>query len=260
MLNIHEKIKNKIDYFVEKKRIPHIIFHGELGVGKRYLMNYLIHKIYKSPDEIKDYVMDENCAHGKGIRFIRDELKFFAKKNINNKHGNHFKSIILYNAEKLTIDAQSALRRCIELFSHTTRFFIIVEDKNVLLKPILSRFCIIHVPKPIIDNKCQTMYDYNKYSINENSTWLKKELSNKKHLKNLTGLKLFTETLYNKGYSILDIMHHVEKSKSIEFKYKHLVYLSKIKNEFRDEKTLLFIALYNIYLRKDVSLENILNI
>ena len=55
-------------------------------------------------------------------------------------------------------------------------------------------------------------------------------------------------------------MHHIEKSKSIEFKYKHLVYLSKIKNEFRDEKTLLFIALYNIYLRKDVSLENILNI
>ena len=96
MLNIHEKIKSKIDYFVEKKRIPHIIFHGELGVGKRYLMNYLIHKIYKSPKEIKDYVMDENCAHGKGIRFIRDELKFFAKKNINNKNGNHFKSIILY--------------------------------------------------------------------------------------------------------------------------------------------------------------------
>jgi len=104
------------------------------------------------------------------------------------------------------------------------------------------------------------LYDYHKHSINENSTWLKKELSNKKHLKNLTGLKLFTETLYNKGYSILDIMHHIEKSKTITSKYKHLVYLSKIKNEFRDEKTLLFIALYNIYLRKDVSLENILNI
>ena len=26
-----------------------------------------------------------NCAHGKGIRFIRDELKFFAKTNIQNK-------------------------------------------------------------------------------------------------------------------------------------------------------------------------------
>ena len=47
----------------------------------------------------------------------------------------------LKHADKLTIDAQSALRRCIELFSHTTRFFIIVEDKNKLLKPIISRFC-----------------------------------------------------------------------------------------------------------------------
>ena len=28
---------------------------------------------------IKEYVMYVNCAHGKGIRFIRDELKFFAK-------------------------------------------------------------------------------------------------------------------------------------------------------------------------------------
>ena len=111
------------------------------------------------------------------------------KKNINNKNGNHFKSIILYNAEKLTIDAQSALRRCIELFSHTTRFFIIVEDKNVLLKPILSRFCIIHVPKPIIDNKCQTLYEYHKHSYDESSAWLKKEITNKKHFKNLTGLK-----------------------------------------------------------------------
>lgn len=260
MLNIHEKIKSKIDYFVEKKRIPHIIFHGELGVGKRYLMNYLIHKIYKSPKEIKDYVMDENCAHGKGIRFIRDELKFFAKKNINNKNGNHFKSIILYNAEKLTIDAQSALRRCIELFSHTTRFFIIVEDKNVLLKPILSRFCIIHVPKPSIHGSLQTLYNYHKYKINDNGAWLKKELTSEKHFKNLNTLRIFTEILYNKGYSILDLMQYIEKSKTISSKYKHLVYLSKIKNEFRDEKTLLFVALYNIFLRRDVSLENILNI
>ena len=28
-----------------------------------------------------------NCAHIKGIRFIRDELKFFAKTNIQNLNG-----------------------------------------------------------------------------------------------------------------------------------------------------------------------------
>ena len=80
----------------------------------------------------KAYVMNVNCAHGKGIKFVREELKFFAKTHINIKGSGHFKTIILSNADKLTIDAQSALRRCIELFSHTTRFFIIVEDKYKL--------------------------------------------------------------------------------------------------------------------------------
>ena len=83
-----------------------------------------------------------DCARGKGIKFIRDELKFFAKTNIHYSENKHlFKSIILYNADKLTIDAQSALRRCIELFSHTTRFILVVEDKFKLLNPIISRFC-----------------------------------------------------------------------------------------------------------------------
>ena len=68
--------------------------------------------------------MDVNCAHGKGIKFVREELKFFAKTNMKNKC--NFKTVILSNADKLTVDAQSALRRCIELFSHTTRFFIII--------------------------------------------------------------------------------------------------------------------------------------
>ena len=88
-----------------------------------------------------------NCSHGKGIKFIRDELKFFAKTNIQLNANVTFKTIVLLNADCLTIDAQSALRRCIELFSCNTRFFIIVENKHKLLNPILSRFCEIFIPE-----------------------------------------------------------------------------------------------------------------
>ena len=101
-----------------------------------------------------------NCAHGKGIKFIRDELKFFAKSHINSNGGDIFKCIILLNGDKLTMDAQSALRRCIELFSHTTRFFIIVEDKYKLLRPILSRFCEIYIPEPIYNGKYINLYKH----------------------------------------------------------------------------------------------------
>ena len=35
--------------------------------------------------------MHVNCAHSKGIRFIRDELRIFCKTNIHNKNNNLFK-------------------------------------------------------------------------------------------------------------------------------------------------------------------------
>ena len=75
--DIHKNIKNKLDKFIELNKIPHIIFYGESGSGKRYILNYFIKKIY-TKEERKNYTMYVNCAHGKGIKFIRNELKFFA--------------------------------------------------------------------------------------------------------------------------------------------------------------------------------------
>ena len=147
----HKNIHNKLDVFIKNRKIPNIIFYGPHGSGKTYILNRFIHSVYGGDKTaIKNYVMRANCAHGKGIRFIREELKFFAKTNIDMKEGAIFKTVILTNADKLTIDAQSALRRCIELFSSSTRFFIVVENKDSLLKPILLRFCDIYIPPPMI--------------------------------------------------------------------------------------------------------------
>ena len=157
----HKNIHNKLNVFIKNRKIPNIIFYGPHGSGKTYILNRFIHAIYDGDkNAMKNYIMRANCAHGKGIRFIREELKFFAKTNIDMKEGAIFKTVILTNADKLTIDAQSALRRCIELFSSSTRFFIVVENKDSLLKPILSRFCDIYIPPPMIaaegENGCDT--------------------------------------------------------------------------------------------------------
>ena len=152
MYTHHHPIIEKLDYFYHTQKIPNIIIHGSSGTGKRTLVYDFINKIYNhDKHKIKMNVMTVNCAHGKGIKFIREDLKFFAKTNVQSNSGVLFKSIILLNADFLTIDAQSALRRCIELFSHNTRFFIIVENKNKLLNPILSRFCEIYVPE-LVEN------------------------------------------------------------------------------------------------------------
>ena len=162
ILQIHQSIKEKLEYFQNIHKIPNILFHGPSGSGKRTIVNEFIHKIYDNDREkIKAFVMYVNCSHGKGIKFIRDELKFFAKTHINSNEGNTFKSIVLLNADKLTMDAQSALRRCIELFSHNTRFFIVAEDKYNLMKPILSRFCEIYIPEPELNGEQINLYNYN---------------------------------------------------------------------------------------------------
>ena len=77
---IHKNIKQQLDYFIKTKKIPHIIFHGPLGSGKRTLLHYLITKLYDN----NKHIMYVNCGQGKGIKFIREELKFFAKSNIQN--------------------------------------------------------------------------------------------------------------------------------------------------------------------------------
>ena len=44
-------------------------------------MNNFIQKIYNNDKQkINQYVMYVNCAHSKGIRFIRDDLKFLQKQ------------------------------------------------------------------------------------------------------------------------------------------------------------------------------------
>ena len=98
MLDIHTSIKEKLDYFHKIHKIPNIIFHGSYGSGKKTIVNDFINKIYDyNKDKIKDFVMYVNCAHGKGIKFIREEIKFFAKTHINSNGGDIFKSIILLN-------------------------------------------------------------------------------------------------------------------------------------------------------------------
>jgi DNA polymerase III delta prime subunit len=272
-LKIHQNIKEKLEYFYNNHKIPNIIFNGLSGSGKSTIVNDFITLIYDGDKEkIKNFVMYVNCAHGKGIKFIRDELKFFAKTHINSNGGNTFKSIVLLNGDKLTMDAQSALRRCIELFSHNTRFFIIVEDKYKLLKPILSRFCEIYVHEPEHKGKIINLYKYNLDETfkltsvkNVRLEWLKKEIA-KSITREMseTDLILFVIKLYEKSYSALDLIKLLEDGYLNEQghitdnkKYELLVAFNKIRKEFRNEKLLLLFILNFTFLNIDINLENI---
>ena len=277
----HPEIDEKLNFFLKTGKIPNIIFHGASGSGKRTIVNKFIANIYQNNKTlIKNYVMYVNCAHGKGIKFVRDELKFFAKTHVSVEGAGNFKTIVLSNADELTIDAQSALRRCIELFSHTTRFFIIVQDKYKLLKPILSRLCEIFIYEPTINGKKVNLHKHNIHStfnVTEASDkkmykWFDKVLQplqqvqdhEKDHEKDMAKASIqdlmeLANKLYEKGYSGLDLMKYIEQTKTTDDmkKYQMLLVFNKIKREFRNEKLFILFILNFLLLRSDYDLENI---
>ena len=255
-MNLHAGIRETLNYFHREKKIPHIVFHGSAGSGKRTLVHYFLGLIYgEKRAHMKDNIMYVNCAQGKGIKFIRDELKAFSKINIQNRQDFPFKSIILLNADFLTIDAQSALRRCIELFSTNTRFFIVVENKNKLLNPILSRFCEIHVPEFARDGH----RSIHQYMIHETLP-AAEETARKRGLMceimmmiNVDGkdsmqtLIHIATRIYETGLSALDLVDFIATGTSNhDLKTRLLMHFHVIRSQHRCEKMLILAVLHKL--------------
>ena len=274
ILSSHRKIYEKLDFFYKSNKIPHIIFHGSSGSGKRTIVNNFLNKIYNSDKQkIKTNVMFVNCSHGKGIKFIREELKFFAKTNIQSNNGVNFKTIILSNASQLTIDAQSALRRCIELFSYNTRFIIIVENKHKLLNPILSRFCDIYVPEHMVNGKIVNLHQQSiakHYSLLESGAydsdqqWINDKMTetlNQTPLNHAIFTNLAT-VFYEKGLSCLDLIEWIKNANNISDIDKSTVCMcfDKIKSEFRCEKLLMLYIFDFLFIRLNKDLKCITTI
>ena len=256
-MEIHENIINNLNYYVINKSIPNIIFHGKSGSGKRVLVHKFIKKIYANDMSIiNTHVMIENCVLCQGINFIRNTLKEFSKITNNS---NHIKIVILYNADKLTIDAQSAMRRLIEIFSNTTRFFIIVENIKCLLQPIVSRFCNIYIPYPLTNNKITNLYYINDLSIDyhkKRRQYLENMFNRLPKKLQYNNITTFATKFYNKGYSANDILEILKYEHDLGFIKVAYIY-NIVRLQIRNELTLIKYLLILFYFRSEEDLENI---
>ena len=258
-LNEHNlNILNKLILLYENFNIPNIILCGNHLTGKKTLLFTFLKIIYKTKKNIDDYILIVNCSFGKGnIRYIREQLKFFASSSINNFENNKiFKSIILLNSDKLTIDAQSSLRRCIEIYNHSTRFFLVVNNKDDLLKPILSRFTCLYCKDCI---KRNINIEIEKINNKNKNALIKILKTNNGKILNSINIINLTKKLYNLAFSgdllIQYIKNNIENNIN---KYNFLLLIESIKKEIRDEKIIIFVCLNFIYFRYNIDLENIL--
>ena len=234
-----DALHQKLEAYLTNGCVPNILFYGESGSGKNTLVRWFIDRIYAGNKEHKQrYVMHVNCAYGKGIKFIRDCIKYFAKTNINLE--GMFKIVVLGNADKLTGDAQSALRRCIEQFSFSTRFFIVTSERHRLLKPIISRFSELYVPiRANLHARAVPVDDARKDAF-------------RGYMQDLSDLNDLTERLYRAAFSAVDLAVFVEEGDlDAKAKYRWLMYYAKVRSEYRHERFLLYTMLHAYIFRTE---------
>ena len=231
----------------DKNNLPNLLLYGNNLIGKKTLLEQLLLYIYKNYKNIENNTLILNCSLGKGnIKFIRDNLRFFANTIIH-KNITNFKSIVLLNADSLTLDAQSALRRSIEIYNNT-RFFIVTANKSKIIRPILSRFCEIFCNINNLNIIYKSLVVNNSNNNNKLALIIKNLDNAMKDLndnsKNIVLIN-YSSLIYNKGISANNLLEYFTNSSNFKSDFLKFVFFFDIyKKEIRCEEFLIFILLY----------------
>lgn len=139
-----DEIVKRLKSYVRTKNLPHLLFSGPPGVGKTAAAISIVQEIFG--EAWKNNFIELNASDERGIDIIRHKVKDFARMAPLGEA--NFKVIFLDEADALTNDAQSALRRTMERYTATTRFILSCNYSSKIIEPIQSR-CAVYRFKPI---------------------------------------------------------------------------------------------------------------
>src|ERR671913_20112 len=153
IINQKEIIAGLKNLLNKPNELPHLLFTGAAGIGKTTTALCLAREILGN--NWKRDTLELNASDERGIKMVRERVKEFAsimKISINQeKNEKPFKIIILDEADEMTTEAQTALRRIIEDSARTTRFIFICNYLSHIIEPIQSRCVVFRFSKVPVD-------------------------------------------------------------------------------------------------------------
>ncbi len=120
------------------------MFSGPPGVGKTATAVSIAKELFG--EDWNENFTELNASDERGIDVVRTKIKNFAKTSPIG--GADFKIIFLDEADALTSDAQSALRRTMEKYTSNCRFILSCNYSSRIIEPIQSR-CAVYRFRPL---------------------------------------------------------------------------------------------------------------
>ena len=125
-----------------------MLFYGPPGTGKTSTILALAKSLY-GPAFFSSRVLELNASDERGISIVREKIKDFARQQLSNAPAVDgyrsrypcppYKIVVLDEADSMTQDAQSALRRTMETYSRLTRFCLVCNYVTRIIDPVASR-------------------------------------------------------------------------------------------------------------------------
>ncbi|MFB6073907.1 MAG: replication factor C small subunit [Haloarculaceae archaeon] len=142
----HEAIVERLRSYVARNDLPHLLFAGPAGTGKTTAATAIARELYG--EDWAEHFLELNASDQRGIDVVRERIKDFARTSFG---GPDHRIIFLDEADALTSDAQSALRRTMEQFSSNVRFILSCNYSSQIIDPIQSR-CAVFRFSPLSDD------------------------------------------------------------------------------------------------------------
>lgn len=193
-LTFHPNQTKLLTSLSENSEFPHLIFYGPDGAGKKTRVHCFLSKVYgegiykmntinkelKLKSKNISYMVTSSNYHlefcpsdvGNNDKFIISHVikETSSFTQLDTESQKNFKVIVLLEADKMTKEAQSALRRTMEKYSENCRIIMIVNDLSAIIDPIRSRCFSLRIPSPTKDEikkVLQHIKNIEKIDINE---------------------------------------------------------------------------------------------
>lgn len=203
---LFDDYKQHIIQCVKQHSVPHMLITSHSQQIIYDALQHYIQSVYDSvePTMMKKCVLFIDCLYQGNIQYMRNNVytwirsSFSISSNQNNQIP--FRSIIFLNADSLSVDSQSALRRIIEIHSQYNRFIMCAKQTQHIIKPIQSRLAKMYI------------YDFD----NTGNRVYNDENEDEDKYKNI--ISLFIETCK-------DVLYYKNNMNDIRKSYKNIFYI-----------------------------------